>query len=879
MSKLSPRSGAAATDRRRGACLVAALLAASGACSRSEPTPAASPADRLTARFADAIVDGAPPPYEPGELIDWRFDRPWVPLPETPPAEANGDDAATGDAAPPSNAGPGAATTPAAEPPLPAPGPDGSPQTEAPADSGATADPEAMPGPIVHGVEALGGVQEHAVVDGRLKVRASGPALLLFPRLPEGDAELYGVELRVRAPEGARVGARAEADENVNRAYIRRSMADFGLPGDSIEVAPSPDVQTCRIELPGRTQKLSDVRRLALQLEDCPTLEIESVRLVTRAEHLATQAANVDWRGLGEVFRRTLLQHATETVHFDVELPARPWLELAVGTPDPRATTFTVEVTPKDGGATTRALRRTVTTPNRWEETPVALDAWAGRRVRLTFRVAADLPSQVGYFGGLIVHDRGATPFVDGAPRPDAPRTVILVAVDTFRRDHLDLYGYDRETAPFLRDLAAQGAWFRDNISQASWTKVSMPSLLTSLYPATSGVTSMSSKLPDEATTLAESFQAAGYATFATSSVMFTGRSTNLQQGLDVLHERASVGELGHSPSKTARTFVDRLTAWLEAHEEQPTFVFLHVFDPHSPFDTYAPYSGVWSQAGALDAQKKDIDAVLKVDDDIRRGGDMLPDRAQLEAAGVSPEAFVAREVDWYDESILALDAEMKRLHERLEELGLADDALIVLTSDHGEEFLEHGRHFHGNSTYGEMTNVPLLFWGPRWIPAGTVVDETVQNVDVYPTLMDLCGLPTPAGLQGASLAPLLRDTGEWRPRPAFASKFSDKKEVTETKDIESFAVVSRGYRLVHNVKRPEGHPEFELYDHVEDPLNTTDIADQHPEKVEVLARELELWRKWTRQVALTPQEGAEEEEAMSEAELEQLRQLGYVGK
>jgi len=202
---------------------------------------------------------------------------------------------------------------------------------------------------------------------------------------------------------------------------------------------------------------------------------------------------------------------------------------------------------------------------------------------------------------------------------------------------------------------------------------------------------------------------------------------------------------------------------------------------------------------------------------------------------------------------------------------------LIVFTSDHGEEFLEHGRHFHGNSTYGEMTNVPLMFWGPEWIPGGTVVEDTVQTLDVYPTLLEICGIPAPDGIQGKSLTPLLNGTKTWRPRPAFASRFSEKEVVEDTKDIASFAVVSRGYRLVHNVKRPEGHPEFELYDHRADPLNTKNLAEEMPDKVEVLAREIELWHKFTKSQALAKEEGDAETE-MTEAELEQLRQLGYVG-
>lgn len=833
------------------------------ACSK-DPAGAstAQAALRLADEFDKAVIEGDLP--DPGEQtqIDWRFDRPWEPLPPEAPEDAPPK-------APPDSA-------------------DGHPQTVAPTDATPHEGPKEAeeeddagknhtPGPVVHGAEALVGIEDLALTDGRLRGQITGPALLRLERRADGDEPLHGVEIKLRLIDGGTVGAFAMDDKEIDRAELREELLEFGFFGETTALPPSAEVQTCVVPLNGRSANTSKVRHLLIQPGDSGhAFELESVRLISQKEHLATQRANIDWRGLGEIYRRALLMHTTETVHFDLTLPTRPWLDLAVGTVEAHPTTFVVEIA-ADGEDSSRLLRRTITTENRWEETPLDLSAWAGKEVRITFRLQSDHSQQTGYFGGLVLHNRGATPSVNGTPLTGAPRGVVFVLVDTLRRDHLDAYGYGRETAPFLSELAARGALFKDDIAQASWTKVSVPSILTSLYPVTSGVTSMKSKVPLAATTLAECFQAAGYATFATSSVAFSGRATNLHQGLDVLHERASIGDLGHSPSKTARTYVDRLTEWLEVHREQPFFVFLHLFDPHSPFDTYAPYSQMWSEEGGVQAQKEDIEKVQALFKDIRRGGDLLPDRTQLEQAGVPVDAFVAREHDWYDESIRAMDAELRRLVERTEELGLADDTLIVFTSDHGEEFLEHGRHFHGNSTYGEMTNVPLMFYGPRWVPAGTVVEETVQTLDVYPTLLELCGIPAPDGIQGVSLTPLLRGSGTWRPRPAYASQFSEKKVVEETKDIASFAVVSRGYRLVQNVKRPEGHAEFELYDHRNDPLNARDLAAEMPEKVKVLAREIELWHKLTKSQALVREDGEDEVE-MSAAELEQLRQLGYIG-
>jgi arylsulfatase A-like enzyme len=177
---------------------------------------------------------------------------------------------------------------------------------------------------------------------------------------------------------------------------------------------------------------------------------------------------------------------------------------------------------------------------------------------------------------------------------------VILIVADTLRRDHLDAWGYERSTAPTVAALAAEGTRFADNISQGSWTKVAVPSLLTSLYASTHGVFDIPHKVPAKVTTLTEVFRENGYATFHTSSVMFSGKNSNLHQGVEVLHERDSIDDLGEYRSKTSRVYVDRLLPWLDDHAEQPFFVFLHVFDPHSPFRPMHPYDVRWGGSGVL---------------------------------------------------------------------------------------------------------------------------------------------------------------------------------------------------------------------------------------------------------------------------------------
>jgi arylsulfatase A-like enzyme len=225
------------------------------------------------------------------------------------------------------------------------------------------------------------------------------------------------------------------------------------------------------------------------------------------------------------------------------------------------------------------------------------------------------------------------------------------------------------------------------------------------------------------------------------------------------------------------------------------------------------------------------------------------------------------------------MDVEVGRLLERLEELGLAGSTLIAFGSDHGEEFLEHGRPFHGYSTYGEMLNVPLLMWWPGAIAGGVSVDETVQNIDLMPTLLELSRLPVPERAQGQSLLPLLAKADPaslgWKARPAFAERaLAPAAFEREEDEVESWAIVDGGWKLIRNGVRPEGRPEYELFDHRKDPLNLHDVAPEHPDVVKRLAAKLDAWQQQARAARVDPDPKA----AMaSEEELARLRALGYL--
>ncbi len=225
------------------------------------------------------------------------------------------------------------------------------------------------------------------------------------------------------------------------------------------------------------------------------------------------------------------------------------------------------------------------------------------------------------------------------------------------------------------------------------------------------------------------------------------------------------------------------------------------------------------------------------------------------------------------------MDTEIGRLLGRLEELGLTNDVAVAVVGDHGEEFLEHGNSWHGQSVYGELTRVPLLLWAPGHVPAGRQVAETVRTIDLMPTLLELSGLPVPETLQGQSLLPLLADDGGsqqsgWITRPAVAEEHV-RSEAGADDRHESYALVLDGWRLIHNTARALDEPEYELYDHRQDPLNLNDVAREHPDVVERLAADLARWRRRSEAVRLPADEALAG--TLSADELERLRSLGYL--
>lgn len=347
-------------------------------------------------------------------------------------------------------------------------------------------------------------------------------------------------------------------------------------------------------------------------------------------------------------------------------------------------------------------------------------------------------------------------PLLISEPAQPQPN-VILISLDTLRADRLGSYGYERQTSPTLDSLAADGARFTQAMSQSPWTTPSHMSLFTSLYPTAHRVNqawgfltrSMQPgrvrrrALAIDIITLPEVLRAHGYRTLAlTGGATMTG-VFGFAQGFDVYRE---------SSAKLNRNVSAMLSEWLNTFGGKPFFLFFHTFEVHAPY-THLTYAAPLLS----ETQRAEIRALV--------GSFDRQDWVNLDrdfVAYLRAQGLFRREVTeaLYDGGIRAADDFLETFFRTLRQRKLFDNTLIIVFSDHGEEFGEHhpSRIYgaHGTAMYDTMLRVPLLLRFPGRIPPGTVVTQQVELIDVAPTVLDLLGIGTPGAMQGTSLRALI---------------------------------------------------------------------------------------------------------------------------
>ncbi len=358
--------------------------------------------------------------------------------------------------------------------------------------------------------------------------------------------------------------------------------------------------------------------------------------------------------------------------------------------------------------------------------------------------------------GGALLVDRnaGSGRRVGGTTARDGAPNVVVLVLDTVRALELSGYGYSRATSPRLDELVREGVRFDRAVATAPWTLPSHATLFTGRFQRDLSV-NWRAPLDTVPPTLAEYFRGRGYATGGfVANMRFTTREYGLSRGFETYRDYALIGSqvvgstmLGRRAigawndltgdyvvlgRKDARTVIDEFLAWQEAEDDRPFFAFLNIFDAHEPYAPEAPYDLQFAERE--------------------------PPTRRLEVGRRHSAEELQGLRDAYDGAIASLDAQLGRMLDELSRRGVLDNTIVVVTSDHGEEFGEHGHVSHGNGLHFPALHIPLIVYWPKGnLPKGGVVSEPVSLADVAATIVDLAGDAGEPPLAGASLAPMWR--------------------------------------------------------------------------------------------------------------------------
>jgi arylsulfatase A-like enzyme len=442
------------------------------------------------------------------------------------------------------------------------------------------------------------------------------------------------------------------------------------------------------------------------------------------------------------------------------------------------------------------------------------------------------------------------TPEAAAVPPAQRPPNVLLITVSSLRADHLGAYGYEKAHTPAMDTLVRKGIRFDNAYTQQPDRNAAHAAILSGTFPATNGVRQdLVDQLDQHAPTLAQTLAQNGYRTGAVYSwVSFEPGYSGLDRGfhdyldltinrpeyladnraqvLSATYERlkaflALPGAMGGAFSLPggvdeaidgrADVTTEAAIAWLDQSQASPFFLWVHYLDPSPPFTPPRPFDEV-EDAGCGDGCP---DGSARTIGEIANG-------AQLSAAQIN------HLVGLYDGEIAFTDQQIGRLLERLGQLGLDDNTLIILTGDHGESFAEHDTWFSGSTLYNATTRVPMIVTFPNRLPRQRVISAPAMSVDLAPTILDTIGASIPDVFEGQSLLPLILGHSAGEDRLAF-SELGDRTEV---------AVVDRYWKLIWS-SREQAAKLFYLGD---DPNELHDRSESDPETANRLVEELREW-------------------------------------
>jgi choline-sulfatase len=471
------------------------------------------------------------------------------------------------------------------------------------------------------------------------------------------------------------------------------------------------------------------------------------------------------------VARSALALPAAGNLSYYLEVPAGASLVLGAARADAGEGERSAEVRVTTDGAEPRVLA-TVPLADRFVDQALSLADFAHQHVRVELR---------GVGGAVAFSDvRVVVPAPAVEPLAQDARNVIVLTVDTLRASKLRTYNpRSRVRTPALDAFATSGTVFDRAQSPENWTKPSVASILTSLYPATHNAKYDTSSLPPGALLVSEVLEQAGFATAQFSANGYVSDRFGFAQGFNT-----HVNYIRETRSTEAETVFREAGDWIEqqvarqraaATEGEPPprfFTYIQTIDPHVPYDPPTSFLDMYFE-GPYTGQVRN-----------RMTGDLLGRAKENPPRVVFTDEDKLRLEALHDAEISYHDHHLARFLARIEQLGLNENTLFVITSDHGEEFNEHGSWGHGHSVYQELLHVPLMIRWPGVAPAGARVRDVVTTMDIAPTMLEALGMASPPDFEGRSLMGYLRGAPPPGPHVAF-SDYQETRRVIRSGDAK----------------------------------------------------------------------------------------------
>lgn len=400
---------------------------------------------------------------------------------------------------------------------------------------------------------------------------------------------------------------------------------------------------------------------------------------------------------------------------------------------------------------------------------------------------------------------------------------LIFFGIDSLRADHMSLYGYKHLTTPHMDKLASRGAAFSKCFSPHIPTTPGYSSMFTGMDCFGTDVVALRHKgmLGDHVQTLAEVLGGEGY---NTTCIGFSGNqaSRGFQNYIDFGGWGAFEDGRSHKAENLNGVTIPELKRL--AGEEKPFFLFMRHMDPHSPYLPPRPFERIFYDRDEFDPENRSLDPVYA----FKPFADYL---SSWFPPNLTDKDYVIAQ---YDGAIAYMDACIANMFQTIEDLGIMEESLIVIDSDHGETLYDHDCYFDHHSLYDPTLNIPLIFHYPGKVPSGLRVPDHCQLKDVMPTILELMNIKTGIEFDGRSLVPLM----EGKPREEESEFY-----VTECTWMRKHGWRTPEWKLIRALE-PDFHfkPEVELYNLIEDPEENRNIAQENPDVVKMLTDRMESW-------------------------------------